>query len=59
MERLRKWIGEVGGAITIGESDLKSFKLSKSGGKITLVLKKKKPPKAGAADESSMRAVVG
>ncbi len=41
LDLLREWMSKVGGGISIGESKLKSAKVSKSGDKLTIVLKKK------------------
>ncbi len=47
---LRQWLGDVGGSIFIGESNLKSVKFSKDSDKLTVVLKKKKPKKSTATE---------
>jgi hypothetical protein len=44
-ERMRGWLGGVGGNIFIGDSNLKSTKVSKDDDKLTIVLKKKKQKK--------------
>ncbi len=44
-ERMRDWLGSVGGNIFIGSSDLKTAKVSKDDDKLTIVLKKKKQKK--------------
>jgi hypothetical protein len=42
---MRGWLGGVGGNIFIGDSNLKSTKVSKDDDKLTIVLKKKKQKK--------------
>ena len=44
-ERMRGWLGGVGVNIIIGDSNLKSTKVSKDDDKLTIVLKKKKQKK--------------
>lgn len=39
--RMRTWLEDVGGAISLGDVRLKSAKVSKNGNKLTLVIKKK------------------
>jgi hypothetical protein len=41
-ERLHRWMDAVGGNIALGDCEVKSFEVTKSGDKITLILKKKK-----------------
>ncbi len=41
LDLVREWMSGVNGGISIGDSKLKSAKVSKSGGKLTIVLKKK------------------
>ncbi len=38
---VRAWMAAVGGGVSIGDSKLKSAQVSKSGNKLTIVLKKK------------------
>ena len=44
--RVSKWMEEIGGSVFVGQGKLKSVKISKSGNKLTLVVKKKKKIKA-------------
>ena len=41
-ERMRAWMEDIGGSLLVGEGKVKSVKISKSGNKLTLVMKKKK-----------------
>lgn len=45
IDRLQEWISAVGGHITLGSSALQSIETSKSGSKVTIVLKKNKASK--------------
>jgi hypothetical protein len=40
--RMRVWFEDVGGNLFVGDGKLKSVKISKSGNKLTLVVKKNK-----------------
>ena len=44
--RVSAWMEEIGGSVFVGQGKLKSVKISKSGNKLTLVVKKKKKIKA-------------
>lgn len=46
LERLHEWLGGVGGNFAFGAASLESVEASKSGNKVTIVLKKPKPAKA-------------
>jgi hypothetical protein len=56
LERLHQWLASIGGNISLGASALKSSETSKSGDKLTIVLKKpkrtKKPDQADAGQPS-------
>ena len=41
-DHMRKWMDDVGGSVFPGKSTLKSVEVSKSGDKLTIVLKKNK-----------------
>jgi hypothetical protein len=45
LEILHQWLDSVGANISFGESALRAVETSKSGDKLTIVLKKNKPPK--------------
>ena len=45
LQRVHEWFNGVGGNILLGASTLKDVETSKSGNKLTIVLKKKKPAK--------------
>ena len=49
LERLHGWLSQVGGNITLGSASLDVVEASKSGNKLTIVLKKPKPAKPQAA----------
>jgi len=46
IERLHEWISGVGGNITLDAARLEAVEASKSGNRLTIVLKKPKPSKA-------------
>lgn len=39
--RLSAWMEDIGGSVFVGQGKLKSVKISKSGNKLTLIIKKK------------------
>lgn len=45
IRRLNEWISAVGGNIELGAASLGAVETSKSGKKLTVILKKPKPPK--------------
>lgn len=49
LDLLRDWMNGVGGGISVGNTKLKSVKISKSGDKITIVLRKQKEKKKADA----------
>ncbi len=49
---LHQWMDSVGGNISFGSSALKAIETSKSGDKLTIVLKKNKPQKP--ADQAAV-----
>lgn len=54
-ESMNEWMEGVGGQIHIGAAKIKSVKVSKKGGRLTLVIKKKttaNETKAQSADQS-------
>jgi hypothetical protein len=48
-ERLRAWMDDIGGSLFVGDGKVKSVKMSKSGKKLTVVMKKKKAKDEGKA----------
>lgn len=52
LERLHDWLNGVSGTISLGECVLKEIDISKSGDKITIVLKKPEVEKAASSNEA-------
>jgi hypothetical protein len=54
LDLLHEWLAATGGSIELGATSLQSAETSKSGSKLTIVLKKNKPEKkSGAADNDA------
>lgn len=51
LERLHEWLGGVGGNIALGMASIEAVEASKSGKKLTIVLKKPKPAKPAEAQD--------
>lgn len=46
IQRLHEWLSSAGGNIALGTASIEAIEASKSGNKLTIVLKKPKLPKA-------------
>jgi hypothetical protein len=53
-QRLHEWLDSVGGRISLGHSELSSIEISKSGNKLSIVLKKNKPEKKPVEDNDTI-----
>ena len=51
--RMRAWLEGVGGNVVVGEAKLRSVKISKTGNKLTIVVKKSKKKEKSPAQRTA------